>query len=132
MAKTTEPDIEIPETDDDPEEETEPAGEGHEHTPGYPEHKHSGDGIVYVGLEASDEALYDPDRHEQDVKDQTERSRLSARIGPRELASLSVANLTEHGGDVQVMSEPVKPGGTSLRVTHPRIDGAVRIDAYFE
>lgn len=113
--------IEIPET-------------GHVHTPGYPEHDHRADGIRYTSetMTLADVAMFDEARHDQDIEDQAERTRLSELLGPAEIGELALANLTEHGGEVRLLETPSKDGGATLRVTHPRIASPVLIDVYYD
>jgi hypothetical protein len=133
MAKAADPpekEIEIPETETEPEEMPE-HGEGHTHTPGYPEHGHDGDGITYAD-DSVDAEAFDSDRHELDVTDQAERERQAELIGPKEVAEIATATLVERGGEVTQIGDPAPsaPGGVSFRVSHPRFATRMRLDIY--
>ncbi len=83
MADTEE--VEIPDSDELPDDDGTEADDephGHPHTPGYPAHRHTGDGITYDAAQvyqAGGLDLFDADRHDSDSAqaDDLERERAS-------------------------------------------------------
>lgn len=108
--------------------------ESHVHTPGYPEHEHDGMETNYTSptMTRDDLAMFDQERHDQDIADQAERDRRAQLLGPADVGELALAALTEHEGSVVQLDTPVHEGGASFRVTHPRLAQPVRVDVYHE
>jgi hypothetical protein len=132
MADTDE--IEIPDSDDAPDdasgddhddeavtEEADDEPHGHAHTPGYPAHRHTGDGIKYDAGQVNVSGgldMFPEDRHDSDSAQarglQDEREDL-ANLSPL-IATIEDA-ARDAGWEVEEVDHPSRPGGVILGLT---------------
>lgn len=124
--------VEIPDSDDEPEDEgvteaDEPVADdephGHDHTPGYPNHRHAGDGIAYDAGQVNVSGgldLYPEERHDSDSAQATllneERTAL-ADLTP--LADGFVTKANELGWVVASYDHPGSQGGSIFGLEKP-------------